>query len=151
VEKTSKEFKDARKQINRQIRANVIEAGTDQILPYAKREKIPPMVRPNLVVRATGASGYITVKGARRLDRILGLNQFGGRLGGIGAPNEWLKPSSGKALVIPGGYVRANVSTVRVHKGSHSIQGVVRKRFPQFTDHLNRLVMEAFDGLEHSP
>lgn len=144
VAKTSAEFKEARKRLRRDIRGEVIRTGTRVILPAAK-QGAPSIAKHALVVKASGSSGYIGVKGARKFDRILGLWNFGGT---VRTP---IRPRYKQALALGGGIVRASVTTPRHYKGSRHLQAAVGQRAPRYFEELTREIMQFFDPIEHTP
>lgn len=145
VEKTSAEFKEARKKIRRDVRGHVIEIGSRIILPSA-RQAAPSIAASHLTVKATGSSGYLGVQGARRFDRIIGLWNFGGT---VKTP---IKPVTKKALAIRGtGIVIGAVKTPRHYRGTRKLEKVVNAHASHYFSELTKAIMQAFDPIEHTP
>lgn len=141
VEKCSQEFKDARKELRRDARRHVIDQGEISFLPGAK-SVVPTMVKAQVIVRATGTRGYLTVKGKRLYDRVLGFWNFGGTVKTV------VKPVNAQALTIGPGIFRAAVNNPRRQRGTHKLERVVDTRLPHFMDGLRQRFMHAFDGLD---
>jgi hypothetical protein len=108
--RTTEEFRSARVQINQRVRTGIQNCVERIALPRVRAfAKAPAEVRAALIARATGTSGYITTGGSRKLDRILGLLNFGGTVRGTIRPKQG---RSGKghapALKTPNGYFAAD-------------------------------------------
>lgn len=71
AERTTKEFKDARRNLGKQTRMGVREAGQKAILPHVRR-RAPSKFRNNIIVESsTGARGFVTTRGsAQQLGRV---------------------------------------------------------------------------------
>ena len=144
-EKTSDEFKGARKDINRRTREGLVDAGKKAILPHV-RAGAPGVVRNALTTRATSRRGYVTVQGRRLDDRIAGLLNFGGT---VRTPIE---PTKKSALTIGDtGEVRASVTRPRFYRGEHFIEKGIERGVPEMERIMLPTMMRIFDGLPHTP
>lgn len=149
ADKASREFKEARREINQRLKDALLEAGEQIALPRAKRsaaglrvEGIP--IASTLVVRARRSSAYITSTLRGKKARAVGYLEYGGTIRTV------IRPKKAKALMTPFG-PRAVVRAPRHHRGTYPITRAVKGREPLIAAAVLEDVMQAFNGLDHTP
>jgi hypothetical protein len=146
AERTSAEFKLARKLVRSKAKQGLKEAGQRSLLPPVKRAA-PAVVSPYLTTKATARSGYVTTLGPKMKDRIAGLLNFGGLV------STKIVPKKKEALHIRGtNVVVASVGNGqrargRKYKGEHFIEHGVTAGYPDFERRVTSTVMSAFGEL----
>lgn len=145
ADKTSDEFKQARREIYRRARRGIKDAGEQAILPKARRgtEVHSPVAGTQIVVKTTASDGYLTAA-TKKGGRIVGLLNFGGTVRGPIRPKK-------KQAVAFGGVVVAQVKTARRYTGEHFLEQARDEGFPLYSQILLERIMVAFDPLEHTP
>ena len=147
AERTSREFKDARRDLNRRLRAALKQAAERKALPAA-RAVAWGFVAPLLTVRATSRSAYITARGPRRLGRAAGLLEFGGVRRDTIRVRE---PGPGSGLFVGDGLFRATVTGPRTYRPSYRMTTAVHARRSAIEQAILEEVMQAFDPIPHTP
>lgn len=148
AEKTSAEFKIARKLIRAKAAQGIKEAGQRAMLPPVKRAA-PAVVSAYLTTKARPASGtgYVTTLGPKLYDRITGLLNFGGLV------STKIVPKSKHALHIRGTNIlvaqvgNGQRARGRKYKGKAFIERGLREGYPIFERTVTDKVMEAFGEL----
>jgi hypothetical protein len=146
AEKTSDEFKLARRTVRAKATQGVREGGQRAILPPVKREA-PAVVSPYLMTKARGTSGYVTTLGPKMKDRITGLLNFGGLV------STKIVPKRKEALHIRGTTVfvsqvgNGQRSRGRRYKGAGFLERGVVAGYPEFERTLTDRIMSAFGEL----
>lgn len=146
AEKTSAEFKVARKLIRAKAAQGIKEAGQRAMLPPVKRAA-PAVVSVYLTTKSRATSGYVTTLGPKMGDRITGLLNFGGLV------STKIVPKRKQALHIRGtNVVVASVGNGqrirgRRYKGKAFIERGLREGYPLFERTVTGKVMEAFGEL----
>lgn len=145
ADKTSDEFRQARREIYRRTRSGIKDAGERAILPGARSgaQHHTPVVSTQIVVKTTASTGYLTVA-SKKGGRIVGLLNFGGEVRGP------IRPKKKKAVAF-GGVVVSQVATARHYDGSHFLEEARDRGLPMFSQILLERLMVAFDPLEHTP
>lgn len=146
AEKTSAEFKAARKLISVKVKEGIKEGGQRYILPPVKRQA-PAVVAHYLTTRVRSNNGYVTTLGPRMKDRIAGLLNFGGLV------STKIVPKRADALHLRG----TNIFVEQVGNGQHArgrryrgkkyIERGMREGLPLFEHHLTEKIMDAFGEL----
>jgi hypothetical protein len=154
AERTSDEFKQARREVNIRTRSGVKRAGERAILPFGRREtRTHTPVDPNLlIVKTTSSGGYMTLR-TRKANRIVGLLNYGGKLGPV-RPKKTRKRSKrnsnhAAAIKIGGGFFAA--TGPRQYKAGLFLERARDHGFPRYREILLTEVMQAFDPLDHTP
>ena len=142
--KTSQEFKDARRDINARLRVALKIAAERVALPAAAAAAWG-FAKPLLIARSTSRSAYITTRGPRLLGRAVGLLEFGGLV------KTRIEAKEAGGLSIGPDIVRAAVDTPRRYHPSLRLTKAVMARTGSIEDRVLEEVMQAFDGLTHSP
>lgn len=147
ADKTSAEFKEARRDINRARREATKRAGEKVALPAAKR------LARNLKVEGRSTAGSLIVKGrandailttnmtVRRMHRAVGLQEVGGT---VTAP---ILPRKAQALTVGTGFA-AHVRTPRRHKPHLFMTRAVEQNRAGIETAMTVELMRVFDGLE---
>jgi hypothetical protein len=144
ADKASGEFRQARRDINHQLRQALKKAAEHDALPAA-RVAAPAFAVPYLIAKATSRSAYITARGPRWVGRALGLLEYGGT---VRTP---IVPRDAEALSIGPDIAVARVDTPRHYHPSLRLTKAVELRRPRIEESILREVMHAFDGLPHTP
>jgi hypothetical protein len=152
--KATQEFKDARRDIRKKTREGLIEAGRRVVLPSVQQEA-PSVVRDTLTVGSASTRAYITTRGPKTKDRIAGLLQYGGIV------REPIRPKQeGGALSFIGTrqfsgqrIITGEVTGPRRYFGPYRgyVDRGIAKAIPEWERVMLPTVMDAFDGLEHTP
>lgn len=139
----------ARRKVRKQAKKGVEQAGQREVLPRVRAltaGEYPSGVLTALTVKARGQTAFLTTRGARKWDRIAGLLNFGGVV------SVQIRPVKKQALTVGDtGEIRASVSAPREYSGKHRFEEGVAASLSQFEETLLYYVMQAFDGLPHSP
>lgn len=148
AEKTSAEFKAARKLISVKTKQGIKESGQRYILPPVKH-KAPAVVSAYFTTKVRSNNGYVTTQGPRMKDRIAGLLNFGGLVSTKIVP----KRRGVKALHLRG----TNIFLAQVGNGQHArgrkyrgkkyIEKGVVEGLPLFERGLTKKIMESFGEL----
>lgn len=146
AEKTSAEFKIARKQLRAKAMQGVREMGQRAMLPPVKRSA-PAVVSVYLTSKAKGTSGYITTFGRKMGDRITGLLNFGGLV------STKIVPKKAQALHIRGTTIfvsqvgNGQRARGRRYRGKKFIERGLAEGYPAFEHGVTDSVMSAFGEL----
>jgi len=146
AEKTSAEFKLARKTIRAKAKQGLREAAQRALLPPVKRAA-PAVVSHYFTTKATPTSGYVTTLGSKMKDRIAGLLNFGGLV------STKVVPKRKEALHIRGtNVVVASVGNGqrvrgRRYRGKHFIEAGVTAGSGEFERGVTDAVVSAFGEL----
>lgn len=145
ADRTTKEFKDASRDIRKRAKTGLAKAAKRVVLP-AIRRFAPGVVDSFLTVKATSTRAFITTEGPKIGDRITGLLNFGGTV------TTKVEPKRKLAVALRGtDVVVAAVTKPRKYTGKHFIEkGVAQTRDKVQREALPE-IMKAFDGLEHRP
>lgn len=152
VEKTSDEFKQARREIYRRTRTGMKRAGERTILPAARASTAvrTPLQGSQVVVKSTASYAYLTGQTVKA-GRILGYLNYGGYLKPV-QPKKRRKGAGGHAPAVAfGGIVVARTKRMRHHTGTHFLEKARDAGFPQYERVLLEHLMASFDPLEHTP
>ena len=147
ADRTSDEFKRARREVYRRARRGIKAAGEKSILPHARRETTQhsPVAAGQVIVKTTTGDGFLTAQTVKQ-GRKLGLLNYGGTV------RDPIKPKRKKQAVAFGGVVVAQVNTARVYHGTHFLEKARDEGFPEYERLLLTEVMRAFDpDFEHTP
>lgn len=159
VEKTSDEFKEARKDIYRRTKRGLKEAGERTILPIARRstERETPRDGGDVVVKTTASYAYLTCR-TKKAGRIVGLLNFGGTLRDpiqprvrAGVPRRARGDKRRPGAVKFGNVIVARVERPRRYTGAHFLERARDQGMDEYGRVLLVDLMHAFDGLEHTP
>lgn len=126
LEKTSQEFKDARKDMNARLRDAVERAGKREALPYitAKmRSEIGHRWASSMKVKRDRTTVFVSSSMRGQMNRALGWLNFGGK-----RPRD-----------------------TQYRHGREVMVSTLQERRSQIDTVLLEELMKAFDGLEHSP
>jgi hypothetical protein len=151
LERTSETFKQARRDIGRDLRTQVVETADNVVLPTAKTRATNLKVKgrgvaASLVVRkGPGNAAYLTTSMRGINGRVIGLQEFGGTV-----RTRILPKKPGGAIRTPWG-PRASISGPRHYKGRHFLTGAVKTKYPEFERRLLKDLMQAFSPLDHTP
>lgn len=158
VEKTADHFKRVRRDIGKDLRSAVVEAGEEVALPHAKMGagnlKVAGRgVAGTLVVRkGTGNTAYLTSSMRGKFARAVGLQEFGGTVHTHLLPRRVrLGLSSGPEALTVNGHPVANVTTPRHYRGRQFMGRAVGGRQDQIAEAIMRHVLRTFDPVEHRP
>lgn len=142
------QLREARKLINKRVKEGLSEAGRYAILPYVRADAagdFPKEAVAAITTKATSRRGYVTTRGSRTLDRIVGLLNFGGL---ITTP---IYPTDAQAIKVGNtGELRAVVRGFRRYRGKHVIERAMQLAVPKMEDVMSAEIMHAFDGLPHT-
>lgn len=136
-------LKSARREIYRNVRHGVKKAAEERALPTV-RSFSPHIIRPFLTAKTRGTRAYITTRGPRRFDRIAGLLNYGGTVGG------YIEPKHGMAVMTPMG-PRRRVKKARRYHGKHFLEAGMAAVEPGIERAMLDEVMDSFDRLPHAP
>lgn len=153
ADRTSQEFKEARREVYRRARTGIKRAGERAILPRARSATAgaSPVAGGQVVVKTTSSHGYLTCRTVKA-GRIVGLLNFGGTVAGPIIPRgRRLKSGRGKKAIAFGGVVVSQVNTARRYRGKHFLEQARDAGFPLYERVLLEEVMRAFDPLDHTP
>jgi hypothetical protein len=142
--KATLEFKQARKDINKRTKIGLLKAAEREAKPAA-RLVAPGFARPYIAAGATTRNAYITTKGPRWVGRAMGLLEYGGTV------ETQILPLQAKALKVGPGIFRAAVNTPRTYRARGILTHAVIARRPQIEAAILDEVMNAYDGLPHTP
>lgn len=126
LEKTSSEFKEARRQVNVKLRDIMVRVGEREALPYlvsAMSAQIGGRWPGTLYVKKDRLGVMIASRARGGLNRALGWLDFGGR-----------RPKD-----------------TRYRSGPHTMVTALDKRRRSIDDRILKELMQVFDPLEHSP
>lgn len=140
-DRASEGFKQARRDINGQLRDALKAAAEKEALP-ATRKVAWSFIRPLLIARATTRSAYVTTRGARALGRAGGLLEFGGTV------RTLLIPKKAKALALGPDLIRARVEGPRHYKPTLRLTRAVDARIEQIEQTMLQEIIQAFDAFE---
>jgi hypothetical protein len=134
-------FKLARKELNKDVKAGLLEAAQDA-LPLA-RTRAAGFARPYLKAGSTSRNAYITTGGPRWVGRALGWLEFGGTV------ETELPAKDGVAYPVAPGEYRATVTGPRTIAAKRSItkvmQANVRKHERTIERHVTRRLKQQLD------
>lgn len=135
------QFKVVKKELNARLKAGMVKGAEKAVLPKVLAVA-PSVVRPYLTAKAAASKGaYITTRGPRQGDRIVGLLNYGGV---VRAP---IFPKEAQALAIPGIGLRASVRKPRVYTGKGFIQRGILNAKPGLEDAVLEEIMDSFGDL----
>lgn len=154
AEKTSDEFKQARRDFNQRLKHALKVAAEKVVLPVAKRlaaglkvDGVPIAGTLKVVPRSNHSYLASTLRGKK--NRAAGLLEFGGTV-----RQPFIEAKSAGALYWPGAahpVLQVDGGAERTVKGRHYLTGAVDKTEGRRDKVLLEELMEAFDGLEHRP
>jgi hypothetical protein len=149
AERTSDQFKAARKEFNRDLKEAMQDAGEETVLPDAKRNaaglKVAGASVPaSLVVKARGSSAILQSTMRGKKNRAVGLLEFG-RTG-----TKTIQARKKKAMMWIGGWHPVAEVELPPMDGMNFMLNAVNDNLDRFDKALLRHVMRAFDGLDHS-
>lgn len=153
ADRTSAEFKQARREVYRRARTGIKRAGERAILPRARAAAggRTPVDSGQIIVKTTSSHGYLTCRSVKA-GRVVGLLNFGGTVRAPIIPRgRRLKSGRGKKAIAFGGIVVSQVNTARRFRGSHFLERARDAGFPMYEQVLLTEVMRAFDPIEHTP
>lgn len=140
-------LKAAKREVKKRLKKGMMEAAEETILP-AVRAKAPAIVRTHLTIKGAVKGPKLTTTGSRKFDRITGLLNFGGTVTSTIAP---IQSQGHQALAIGPGIIRARVTGPRKYRGKRFIETGIALGFPRFEEKVLDSVMNAFNGLPHTP
>lgn len=148
--KATGEFRIARREIGRNLKAALVTGAERQVLPPI-RSRAPSVVMPFLTVRATQRAAYLTTRGPRMGDRITGLLNYGGIVDSpiyaktkYGRVRPMGTPFGPKSVVYRGHGGRGKPSVI---EGKHFIEEGIDVGYPGLEDSLLEAVMDTFGDL----
>jgi hypothetical protein len=136
-------FREARRSLDRHVKAGLVEAGEEVAVPAARVGVgnwaiAGRPVAGTLVARATLRGAYVTTTMRGTAGRAVGLLEFGGD---VSTP---IRPKKGRALVIAGRFVRAHVTKTRHYRPGLRITTAVEASQPRIAEVTERNVIRAF-------
>lgn len=134
----------ARREAGKLAKGAQREAAEEAILPEARR-RAPTFARSRIAARARRTSAFLATSLPARLDRVVGLLEFGGA---IRTP---LRPKKRRALRLRDGSFVMAVNKPRKIEAKRLLQGAVEARFGDYQEALVPKLMRAFDDFEHTP
>jgi hypothetical protein len=140
-------LKAAKKEVKAKVKAASLSAAEDTVLPRA-RELAPSIVSSAITIKGAVKGPKLTTTGPRRYDRIAGLLNYGGTVKTVIQPKDH---EGHQALAVGGNVVRARVTKPRTYRGKHFIEHAVEETFGEFQQKVLPLVMDVFNGLDHTP
>jgi hypothetical protein len=140
AEKTTAEFKQARKELNQKVKTGLIRAGERFAMPEARR-RAPKFIASTIVVKSTTRSAYLTTSLRGKKGRVVGLLEYGG------TRKDKIVPTKKKAMTINGGFA-TTVTAPRTYKGKKFMNTAVEARLPETEEAIKDEVLLAFSGLE---
>jgi hypothetical protein len=142
VDKTSAEFKQARRQIQGKQRKGVRQAGEEAVQPLARRtvERHAPVAANQIVIRSTTTTAYIAVR-QRRASRIVGWLNYGGILPAVTVRKKRAMVFTSKT----GEKVFTRRIGPRRTEGRHFLEQARDQGLPEFERILLARIMESFD------
>lgn len=140
-DRASAGFKEARRDINSQLRQALRAAAEKDALP-ATRKVAWSFIRPLLIAKATTRLAYVTTKGARQIGRAAGLLEFGGTV------RTLLIPKKAKAITVGPDLIRSRVEGPRTYKPTLRLTKAVDARIQQIEQTMLEEVIRSFDAFD---
>lgn len=142
LERTSRAFRDVRRDIGRDFDQVLADAAEAVVLPEARRragnlkvEGTP--VGPALVIRKRRSAPYMTTRFRGRKGRAAGLQEFGGVV------RTEIRPKRGKAVVVNGQPV-ARVTKARHYRAHKFMYGSVDAKLDVFGERVRHELVNVF-------
>jgi hypothetical protein len=145
ADRVSREFAEARRDINRRTKDGLVRAGEKVALPAARLNAgnlrvEGRSVAGSLKVSSTTRTAYLQSAMRGRLNRAVGLLEHGGT---VRTP---IRPKRAQAIKTPWG-PRAQVTGPRTYHGKHFLADAVSKNHGRIEEAIRDEVVKAFDGL----
>lgn len=142
VDRTTRAFRDVRRQISRDFDQVQADAAEKTVLPEAKRRAHGLRVEGQstaamLVVRKRRTAPFMTTRFRGRKARAAGLQEFGGTV------RTEIRPRHRKAVVVNGQPV-AVVRTAREYRGQKFMFGAVDARMDEFGREVRESLVDVF-------
>ena len=132
-----------RRDLNQDVKRVFAVVGGQQVMPYVRRAAPVKTgaLRRSLILRATTRGGYITTTLTKKQGRRkVGLLEYGG------TRRDVIRPRTKKALLLPGGVIRANVPTARTYRAQRFIRGTLEQRQPYVVANLEIQMTRVIQG-----
>lgn len=142
---TKEELKEGRRLLREKTKEGLKEATQRAVLPVAKRGA-PAIAAQALTTKAVPKGAFITTIGPRKLDKIVGLLNFGGQ------PRDIIRPKRARGLHIRGteiwaGAIGAEGRPRARYKGKHFLEKAIADALPAFEAITEQKILEAFGTL----
>lgn len=147
AERTSAEFKRARKEVRSRMRTAILTAAEREVLPDARRNApaVSGRLRGSLIVRGKYNGAYITTKMRGKRARYVGLHEFGGTVTAPITPKR-RRNSNRSALRINGAFV-GSVQAPRTYRGQRFASKAVLANGPAVLRELKTELAKSLGGL----